>query len=69
MTVYTIMADIARDMMGDEDPITDMITLHPTTNLGNLSSDLMAENSGCLFDAIPFHDIAAADTTCQHLDQ
>jgi hypothetical protein len=68
-TVQTVLAGITGDMMGDEDPVTDLVLIHPFTNLNNLSCNLMTEYPRSFLNPIPFHDIATADTTCQHLDQ
>jgi hypothetical protein len=56
-------------MMGGEDTIPNPIIPYSLSNLGNLTCNLMAEHPGCFFDAIPLHDITAADPTGHDLDQ
>jgi hypothetical protein len=68
-TLQTIVASITGDMVGDKDPVTNLVLIHPITNLNNLSCNLVAEHTGSFLDPVPFHDIAAANTTRPHLDQ
>jgi hypothetical protein len=56
-------------MMGDKDSVTNLVLIHPITNLNNLSCNLVAEHTGGFLDPVPFHHIATADTTRPHLDQ
>jgi hypothetical protein len=68
-TVQTVLAGITGNMVRHKDLITPFVTIHPLTNLNNLSCYLMTQHPGSLLDPIPFHDIAPTDTTGQHLDQ
>jgi len=67
-TVQAILAGITGNMMGDEGPITDFIIFYLFANLNDLSGNFVTENPGSFLDPIPFHNIAAADATCQYLD-
>jgi hypothetical protein len=66
-TIQAVLASVAGNMMGNKDPITNFVAIHPTAHLNNLSCNLMAEDTGSFFDPIPFHDIATADAAGQHL--
>ena len=69
MLMQTVTAGVAGDMMGDKNPLTNVITLYALSDLNNLSCDLMTEHQRGLFNAVPFHDVAAADATGLDLDQ
>jgi hypothetical protein len=69
LAVQAVAARVAGDVMGDENPITDLIPLHALPDFNDLSRDLVAQHSRSLFDAIPFHHIAAADATGHHFHQ
>src|SRR4030065_187601 len=69
MTIQTVTTGMTRNMMGDKDPISDVIIFPPLPHLNNFSCDLMAKNTGRFFDSIPFHDITATDAAGQNLNQ
>src|SRR3989338_11690428 len=69
MTYETVVASIARNMMGNKNPVPFFIFGHTLSNLNNLSAQFMPQNKRRLFNAIPLHDIATADTAGNDLDK
>jgi hypothetical protein len=69
ITVQTVLAAITWNMMGDKDPITNLITIYAASDLNNLPPCLMTEHPGSFLNPIPLHDIATADATGQHFHQ
>jgi hypothetical protein len=65
----TITARVARNMVGDEDPVSDMVAIQAFSDLSDLSGDLVTQHERRLFKAIPFHHVAAADAAGPYLDQ
>jgi hypothetical protein len=62
MTIQAVMAGIARDVMGYRYPVSDLVMLYFFADLHNLTGNLVPQHQRRLFDAIPFHHIASADT-------
>src|SRR3989338_5510319 len=69
MTYETVVASIARNMMGNKNPVPFFIFGHTLPNLNNLSAQFMPQNKRRLFNAIPLHDIATADTAGNDLNK
>src|SRR4030043_1010349 len=69
ITIQAVVTGIAGDMVGNKDPISDLILIHPFSNFNTLSCNLMAKHPGRFLNPIPFHDIAATDTAGQNLNQ
>jgi hypothetical protein len=66
MACQAVAACVARHMMGCDDPIPHLEILHPFTGLHNLTGYLMAQYEWSFFFPVPFHHIAATDTTGLH---
>jgi hypothetical protein len=63
------MAEVTRDVMGDEDAVPDLVLGNALPDLDDIARDLVPKDPWGLLDAIPFHDIGAADTTGNDLHQ
>ena len=63
------MAGIAGDMVGNEDPVTDLVTGDILTDRGDFAGDLMAQDQRRFLYPVPFHDIAPADPAGDDPDQ
>jgi hypothetical protein len=68
-TVQTVWAGVTGNMVGDKDPVTGFVAIHPFADLNDLPGNLMTEHPWGFLNPVPFHDIAAANATCQYLDQ
>jgi hypothetical protein len=69
VTVQAIATGIARDVVGDEDPIPDFVTLNAISYFDDLSRNLVSQHQGSFFNAIPFHYITATDATGKYFHQ
>ena len=62
-----IFAVLAGHVMADKDTLAGVVSVR--LGLDDVAGDLVAENPGGLFDAVPFHHIGAADAAGADLDQ
>src|SRR4030043_320638 len=62
ITIQAVVTGIAGDMVGDIDPITNSVLIHPFSNFNNFSCNLMSKNTRRFFDPVPLHHITATDT-------
>ena len=63
------LAGVVRDVMGDEHPVSYLVVLHLCSDLNDITCDLMAKHPRRLFDAVPFHDVTAADSACDDFNE
>ena len=47
--------------MGSEDPVAGLEILDPVAYFDNFAGDFVAQNQRGFFDAVPFHQVAAAN--------
>jgi hypothetical protein len=56
------MARIARYMMRDKNPVSNLVAFDTLPDFLDYTCDLVSENSWCLFYPVPLHNIAATYT-------
>jgi hypothetical protein len=69
MAAMAVMTGVAWDVVGDKDPVADLVLIHVLSDLDDVARYLVTQDARGLLDPIPFHDIGAAYAARYDLDE